>query len=54
MSLAPATAALAGFFLLGQHLVWLEIVGITLVIAASVGAVRAAGRHAREAVEPVG
>lgn len=54
MSLAPATAALAGFFLLGQHLAWLEVVGIALVIVASIGAVRAAGRHARAAVEPVG
>lgn len=41
MSLAPATAALAGWLLLGQDLVWLEIVGIALVIAASIGAVRA-------------
>ena len=54
MSLAPATAALAGFVLLGQHLVPLELVGIALVIGASIGAVRAAGRHAREAAEPVG
>ncbi len=54
MSLAPATAALAGFFLLGQRLAWLEVVGIALVIGASIGAVRAAGRHAREAVAPVG
>lgn len=42
MSLAPATAALAGWLLLGQELSWLEIVGIALVIAASIGAVRAA------------
>jgi len=54
MSLAPATAALAGFVLLGQQLAWLELVGIALVIVASIGAVRAAGRHAREVVEPVG
>lgn len=54
MSLAPATASLAGFVLLGQHLWVLEIAGIALVIVASIGAVRAAGRHAREAVEPVG
>lgn len=54
MSLAPATAALAGLVLLGQHLTWLELVGIALVIAASIGAVRAAGRHAREAAEPLG
>ncbi|MBF4562398.1 EamA family transporter [Microbacterium sp. VKM Ac-2870] len=54
MSLAPAVAALAGWALLGQHLVWLEIVGIVLVIVASIGAVRAAGRRAREAAEPLG
>ncbi len=44
MSLAPATAALAGFLLLEQHLTWLEVVGIGLVIVASAGAVRAAPR----------
>lgn len=54
MSLAPATAALAGFVLLGQHLTWLEMVGIGLVIAASIGAVRSSGRAAREAAEPIG
>ncbi|MGP3533689.1 EamA family transporter [Microbacterium sp. RD1] len=42
MSLGPATASLAGFLLLGQHLAWLEILGIALVILASIGAVRAA------------
>ena len=46
MSLAPATATLAGFFLLGQHLTWLEIMGIGLVIAASIGAVQASTRAA--------
>ncbi|AUG28306.1 MULTISPECIES: DMT family transporter [Microbacterium] len=54
MSLAPAVAALAGWVLLGQHLAWLEVVGIALVIAASIGAVRSAGRRADEGVEPVG
>ena len=54
MSLAPATAALAGFVLLGQHLSALEIAGIALVVAASIGAVRAAGRHARDATAPLG
>ncbi|WP_298943449.1 EamA family transporter [uncultured Microbacterium sp.] len=54
MSLAPATAALAGFVLLGQYLAWLELVGIALVIAASIGAVRATGRAARAVSEPVG
>ena len=54
MALAPATASLAGFLLLGQHLTVLEVIGIALVIAASIGAVRAAGRRADEVVEPLG
>jgi inner membrane transporter RhtA len=49
MSLAPATAAIAGWVLLGQQLTWLELVGIALVIVASIGAVRAAGRSAADA-----
>lgn len=57
MSLAPATAALAGYVLLGQHLTWLEVVGIALVILASIGAVRSSTRRwwraAREAAEPL-
>lgn len=47
MSLGPATAALAGFLILHQHLTLLEVFGIALVIAASMGAVMAAGRNAR-------
>jgi inner membrane transporter RhtA len=54
MALAPATAATAGFLLLGQHLSPLEIVGIALVIAASIGAVRTGGRRADEVAEPLG
>jgi inner membrane transporter RhtA len=46
MSLSPATAALAGWLLLGQQLVWLELVGIALVITASIGAVRSSNRAA--------
>ncbi|MEI3867567.1 EamA family transporter [Microbacterium sp. CCNWLW134] len=53
MSLAPATAALAGFLLLGQELAWLELVGIALVIAASIGAVRSSARAARKTAEPL-
>ena len=53
MSLAPATAALAGFIFLGQHMTWLEILGIALVIAASIGAVRSSALAAREAAEPI-
>ncbi len=60
MSLGPATASIAGFLLLGQHLTWLEIAGIGLVIIASIGAVRASTRAARPGpadeplAEPVG
>ena len=53
MSLAPATAALAGFIFLGQHLSWLEVLGIALVIAASIGAIRSSARAAGEAAEPL-
>ncbi len=53
MSLAPATAALAGWLLLGQRLSVLEIVGIGLVICASIGAVRSSQRAARETAEPL-
>ncbi len=53
MSLAPATATLAGFIFLGQHLTPLELIGIALVISASVGAVRSSTRAAREAAEPL-
>lgn len=51
MSLGPATASLAGFVLLGQHLSALELTGIALVIIASAGAVWAGRR--RPTVEPV-
>ncbi|MGW4818320.1 EamA family transporter [Streptomyces sp. NPDC004227] len=40
MSLEPALAATAGFFILGQSLTALQAVAIVLVIAASMGAVR--------------
>jgi inner membrane transporter RhtA len=53
MSLAPATASLAGFIFLGQTLSWVELFGIGLVIVASIGAVRSSGRAARETAEPV-
>ena len=54
MSLAPATATVAGFVLLGQVLTVVELAGIALVIVASVGAVRASGRAADAAARPVG
>lgn len=52
MSLGPATASIVGFLVLGQHLTVLEIAGIVLVIAASIGAVLAAGRTVPPA-EPI-
>ena len=51
MSLSPATAALAGWVLLGQDLAWLELTGVALVIIASIGAVRSLSR-ARSAPMP--
>jgi inner membrane transporter RhtA len=42
MSIEPAMAALAGFVVLGQTLGVRALAGIALVIAASVGASRAA------------
>ena len=51
MSLAPATAALAGFVLLGQALTWPEVAGVGLVMIASAGAVWTS-RH-RPEPEPV-
>lgn len=53
MALGPATASLAGWLLLGQHLSWLELVGVALVILASIGAVRSSARAAHEAAEPI-
>jgi inner membrane transporter RhtA len=47
MSLEPAVAALAGFLILGQGLSPRESAGIALVIAASAGASRGAGRAQR-------
>jgi inner membrane transporter RhtA len=44
MSLAPAVAALAGCLVLHQGLVGIDLLAITLVVAASAGAVRASGR----------
>jgi inner membrane transporter RhtA len=49
MSLEPAMAALAGLLVLGQSLDPRELVGIGLVVAASVGA----SRRAREAAVTV-
>ncbi|MGV8912734.1 MAG: EamA family transporter [Rhodoglobus sp.] len=44
MALAPAIATGAGFFVLGQSITLVQGIGIALVIAASIGAVRAASR----------
>ena len=49
MSLEPAVAATAGFVVLGQDLDAREVVAIGLVLAASAGALGAAGRVAPEA-----
>lgn len=49
MSLGPATASIAGFLLLGQRMNPVEVVGIALVIAASMGAVLTAPRPPRDA-----
>lgn len=51
MSVSPATASLAGLVILGQALTAWEIVGVVLVIAASIGAVRASARA--EPAEPL-
>nr|WP_087129673.1 EamA family transporter [Microbacterium esteraromaticum] len=48
MSLGPATASLAGFLLLGQHMTVLEVSGIALVVIASAGAVWAGRERPRE------
>jgi inner membrane transporter RhtA len=44
MSLEPAVAALAGFLIIGQSLSVRELIGIALVVAASVGASSSARR----------
>ncbi|MEU5545449.1 EamA family transporter [Streptomyces sioyaensis] len=44
MSLEPAAAATAGFLVLHQALGWAEVLAIGLVVVASVGAVRSAGK----------
>ncbi|MFJ9415660.1 EamA family transporter [Streptomyces sp. NPDC101227] len=44
MSLEPAAGATAGFLVLHQSLGWAEVLAIGLVVVASVGAVRSAGK----------
>ena len=46
MSLEPAVGAAAGFLFLAQRLSFAELIAITLVMTASVGATRGAGRSA--------
>ncbi|WP_424212442.1 EamA family transporter [Streptomyces sp. BI20] len=46
MSLEPAIAAVAGFLVLGQAMSWTDALAISLVIAASIGAVRAQSARA--------
>lgn len=50
---SPAIATLAGFVILGQAIGWLQAVGIALVIAASIGAVRLAPRNPPNLEPPV-
>ena len=50
---SPAIATLAGLVILGQAIGWLQAVGIALVIAASIGAVRLAPRNPPELEPPV-
>ena len=47
LSLAPVLAAMAGLVILGQPLQLLDLLGVILVVAASMGAVRAASRQTR-------
>ncbi len=47
VSLAPVLAALAGLVILGQALTALDLLAMLLVVAASMGAVRAASRRSR-------
>jgi inner membrane transporter RhtA len=51
LSIAPALAAAAGFFVLRQELEVWDLVAIALVVVASMGAVRAASRR-REKLPP--
>ena len=50
---SPAIATAAGFLILGQAIGWLQAVGIALVIAASIGAVRMAPRKPKYLDPPV-
>jgi inner membrane transporter RhtA len=52
MSLAPVTAAIAGFLILGQQLGALQIVAVALVVLASAGAVLTNPRTADDVAEP--
>jgi inner membrane transporter RhtA len=52
MSVEPAVAALIGLFLLGQHLSVAEWAAVGCVVAASIGAARAAPRSAPAPAAP--
>ena len=54
MRLEPAVAALCGFLILGESLVARELAAIALVMAASVGATRAAAATAGPKGSPPG
>lgn len=53
MSLEPAVAALAGFLILGENLAVRALLGIALVVVASLGASLGASRRARDPALPV-
>ncbi len=53
LSLAPVLAALAGLLILGQPLTALDLLAMVLVVAASMGAVRAASRRSRALITEV-
>lgn len=53
LSLAPVLAALAGFLILGQSLMLLDLLAIVLVVAASMGAIRAASLSSRTTITEV-
>lgn len=53
LSLAPVLAALAGLIILRQPLTALDLLAMVLVVAASMGAVRAASRRSRTLITEV-
>lgn len=52
MSLSPGIATTMGWLILGQHMSWVEVAGIVLVIVASIGAVRSGAEGAKPLAQP--